>query len=331
MDKFLKVLSDEGLEIAGMQRLPTKWHGDIHFKVVINNLPYSIRFIHDNREFNCIPPVIMDDNMLRSQIIYGQYLMKNDIPFMKAFNFQNNNLILNVYIEDRNYRVVMFEWQQGVCIESSNEVIAYEIGKLARRIHDVSEQYTHDNLVEIHSFREYTLRLDQLKEMRSENRISNNNLDSFIACTEKNIETAFAINSKKLVTHGDLNFPNLFWESGAAKITGIVDFDSIGITTRLSDLAWLMKWYSREKGIGNEIFSANLVQKVIDGYGYKEIFSIEDCRHLLSLVWLHSCMNNGFIMNMENAIKQRQMDDTLNKYLSRGKDFEMICQAVQYD
>lgn len=330
MDKYRKALSDEGLEITGLQLLPAKWHGDIHFKAKIKNLPYSIRFIHDNREFNCIPPIIMDGNMLRSQIIYGQYLRKHGIPFMQAFDFGKNDYIFNVCIDKKNFRVVIFEWQQGACVKLSNEIIAFEVGKLARRIHDVSEQYPHDNLIEIHSFKEYTLRLNQLKGMRSDNHIKNDNLDSFIVCTEKNIETAFAKKDIRLVTHGDLNFPNLFWNNEITKVTSIVDFDSIGITTRLNDLAWIMKWYSREKGIGNEAFSVDLVQKVIDGYGYKEIFSIEDRQYLVSLVWLHSCMNNGFIMNMENAIKQRQVDDTLNKYLARGKDFEMICQAVQY-
>jgi len=331
MDKYYKVLSDAGIEARDMQMLPASWHGDIHFKAKINDTPYSVRFIKDDREFNCIPSIIMNNNVLRSQITYGRYLRENDIPFMKSFDFGNNNFILYACIENKNYRVVIFEWLQGVCIKSSNEIIAYEIGRLARQMHDASEQYSCDNLVEIHSFREYTLRLNQLKEMINENHINNNNLDLFIACTEKNIETAFKINRKKIVAHGDLNFPNLFWNMEFNKITGIVDFDSIGITTRISDLAWIMKWYSRERGIGNEVFSVDLVQRVVDGYGYREIFNMEDSRYLISFVWLHSCMNNGFIMNMENAIKQKKVNDTLNKYLSRGKDFEMMCRAVKYD
>ena len=42
--------------------------------------------------------------------------------------------------------------------------------------------------------------------------------------------------------HGDCNFPNMLWSGDS--VTGIVDFDQIGLSDPVEELAWVTKWWS---------------------------------------------------------------------------------------
>ncbi len=95
---------------------------------------------------------------------------------------------------------------------------------------------------------------------------------------------------QRAVVHGDLNFPNVLWSSGA--ITGIVDFDQIGVARPLEELAWVVKWWARGHGIGNHWPDAALACAVVDGYGV-----VDDVRPLSAMLWLTGCLNANSVLH----------------------------------
>ncbi|MEK1830292.1 phosphotransferase [Priestia megaterium] len=66
----------------------------------------------------------------------------------------------------------------------------------------------------------------------------------------------------------DLNPLNILWDE-TDSITGIIDFEHIGYTDRIEGIAWLIKWYSRTQGIGNNEVSPRLAQSLLKGYGMR--------------------------------------------------------------
>jgi aminoglycoside phosphotransferase len=99
----------------------------------------------------------------------------------------------------------------------------------------------------------------------------------------------------KLVVHGDLNFPNIFWSGDS--VTGIVDFDQIGVSDRVEELAWATKWWSRPRGIAERFHDSALARDVLAGYDDSRV----DQEVLSAVMWLSGCLNANSVRHVLQA------------------------------
>ena len=95
--------------------------------------------------------------------------------------------------------------------------------------------------------------------------------------------------------HGDCNFPNILWSGDS--VTGIVDFDQIGVSDPVEELAWVTKWWSRPRGIADLTHDAALAREVLAGYGDDGV----DRDVLAAGLWLTGCLNANSVLHMLHA------------------------------
>ncbi|MEH6939350.1 hypothetical protein V7056_16120 [Bacillus sp. JJ664] len=102
------------------------------------------------------------------------------------------------------------------------------------------------------------------------------------------------------------------------KVIGIVDFESIGYGDRIEGLAWLIKWYSRTKGIYSSEMSSIVANAFLKGYQSNDYLSKNDFERLSSLIWLSGCINWNFVRHTIKIIESNE-DETLKKHINTYK------------
>ena len=101
---------------------------------------------------------------------------------------------------------------------------------------------------------------------------------------------------RKLVVHGDCNFPNILWTGDS--VTGIVDFDQIGLSDPVEELAWVTKVVvARPRGIADLTHDRALAGDVLAGYGDAGV----DRDVLAAALWLVGCLNANSVLHMLHA------------------------------
>jgi Ser/Thr protein kinase RdoA (MazF antagonist) len=301
---------------------PNSWHGDLHYKIVVNLKAYSARFISRKR-YEQSAFVDLTDEKLTEQIKFSQYLNHSGIPFMKHCSTLNGEPFTLVSDEDKEWRFVLFEWMEGEHITHCTEVVAEKFSMMARRIHDTSssfnsvvfERKSHlDGYQQFFQFIMYEVETSRLATPTFRF------IQDYIHLASFQLKKA-KTDSLNYIVQSDLNPLNILWND-REEVIGIVDFESITYTDRVEGLAWLLKWYTRTQGIGSNEMSRDLANAFLGGYKAKEILIQHDFQRLPALMWLSGCLNWNFTAKTLDLLKNNEdtlLMNHLNDYLKRGE------------
>lgn len=305
-----------------IDKLPMRWHKDLQYKIEMNATFYAARIMKKTREFNCIPPVFLDNDMLREQLKLGTFYNENHIPFMK--NYMPDCQYKTFQYQGNEYRLILHQWVEGDVVRYSTENIAYFMGNITRKMHDATSGMKSHALVETSGRRDFWERLQILEE----NRVSRCEcLDTYIEFAKVAFEKGFSSDSELIAVQGDLNFGNIILNE-EEQIQGIIDFDSIGLSSRVNEFVGVMKWYSKNK---NEEYDSRLARKIWEGYGAMDSFTKKELQCLPYLVWLRNCLTNKFIKYYLLSIKDNSTEEIIKRYLKSGFDIYKICERLSQD
>jgi Ser/Thr protein kinase RdoA (MazF antagonist) len=299
---------------------PTNWHGDLHYQIEVDGKYYSARFLRRKR-YEQSAFVELTDEVLNEQIIFCRYLYDSGIPFMKHCSTKNDELFLVIRDEENEWRFVLFEWIAGKHITHCSEIIAERFSDMANKIHHISSMYESEVFTRkshLEGYEQFLQLIVSEVETSSFWPYNNQMLEQYLTLATYHIETA-KVERMEYIIQSDLNPLNVLW-SNTENINGIVDFESLTYTDRVEGLAWLIKWYSRTKGIGSNEMSSLLAKAVLRGYGANQLLSKEDFNRLPSLLWLSGCLNWNFTAKTIELIKSNQnLKEHLTSYIKRGE------------
>ncbi|MFD2611370.1 phosphotransferase enzyme family protein [Paenibacillus gansuensis] len=298
------------------------WHGDLHFKVCVDNKSYSARFI-GNKRYETDVFISVSDAVLAEQIRFCNFLFDAGIPFMKHVPTVNGELFTTIMFGNEEWRFVLFEWIQGNHLTYGTESIARNFGAFARRLHDVSSRFQSNVFPQVPHSKGHQTFYTMLCAHAASSTFSPSTthfLQSYLSEIELHIDRV-KTGSHEFIVQSDLNPLNILWNQ-KEEITGVVDFESITYTDRVEGLAWLVKWYSRTQGVASHEMSPVLAKTVWDGYRADELLSPREYERLRSLLWLTGCLNWNFTSKTIELIKNNEdalLNEHITKYVRRGK------------
>jgi Ser/Thr protein kinase RdoA (MazF antagonist) len=180
----------------------------------------------------------------------------------------------------------MFGWLEGELATTATPDRAFAVGALLRRIHDLALPID-DRLPEHDVAAAAERSLSELHEIADA---------SFVRQARAMVDRVRSAPTRRtLVVHGDCNMPNLLWSGDS--VTGIVDFDQIGLSDPVEELAWVTKWWSRPRGIADLTHDRALAGEVLAGYGDDGL----DRGALAAALWLTGCLNANSVLHMLHA------------------------------
>jgi len=294
------------------------WNSDLHYKIVSDGKPYSARFIRNKRSSNNVFGEISND-ILYEQTKVCRFLVNNHIQFMRIVPISEDVPFNTFEWENEIYRFILFEWIEGQHITHCDEVIAEEFGKVARKFHDISSLFVSSVFPKISHLEGYSQFIDNLRNKVIASNISLETLkivEEYLELTEHHLANA-KTNRYEFIIQSDFNPLNILWDKDK-KVIGIVDFESIGYGDRIEGLAWLIKWYSRTKGIYSVEMSSIVANAFLKGYQSNDYLSKNDFERLSSLIWLSGCINWNFVRHTIKIIESND-DETLKKHINTYK------------
>lgn len=322
----------DAVEIYGMdpkslvvhEELPKNSHGDLHFKIQLENKCYSARFIGSERYDHDVFGELTDDVLLE-QMKYCDFLNAKGIPFMRRKPPADGNKFIHFTWKGFAYRFLLFEWIEGKHITRCTEDTAYKFGEMVRQYHNVSCTYSASlpKISHLEGYKKFITMIRNAIDLTFISTEDKSMLQTYLWLSEHHIEHSFS-STFEFIMQSDLNPLNILWDE-TDSITGIIDFEHIGYTDRIEGIAWLIKWYSRIQGIGNDEVSPRLTQSLLKGYGTEEFLNKNNLVRLQSLIWLTGCMNWGFvaktldILMERNGRNQTQLKEHLMMYQERGE------------
>ncbi|GAA3411489.1 hypothetical protein ACFFNY_20210 [Paenibacillus hodogayensis] len=116
------------------------WHGDLHFKVRVDDHAYSARLMREKR-YETDVFVQLTDEVLTEQIRFGNYLVQAGIPFMNHVPTSAGELFTRITEGDKAWRVVLFQWMEGKHITCCTEQVAEKFGSFAQVLHNLSAKF----------------------------------------------------------------------------------------------------------------------------------------------------------------------------------------------
>lgn len=301
---------------------PDSWHGDLHFKIHVDNKSYSARFI-GNKRYESDVFINLSDEVLTEQLRFCNFLLNSSIPFMKLVSTLNGEPFTLVEAADKQWRFVLFEWLQGQHFTHCTESTAEKLGAFARRIHNISSKFetvvfpkeSHCKGYD-HFYQLLCTHADSTKFSPSTNALLKSYFNEIEYHKDKVITDCY-----DYIVQSDLNPLNILWKEDE-EISGVVDFESVTYTDRVEGLAWLVKWYSRTHGIASHELSPTLAKSVLRGYGAEELLTQRDFERLPSLLWLSGCLNWNFTAKTMELLKNHEealLKEHLTTYFKRGE------------
>jgi aminoglycoside phosphotransferase (APT) family kinase protein len=266
-------------QFAVVSKLSENWHGDGHWLVRDPDRGdrFSLRVVTFGREIRWEETRRHDLSVLSAQLDAAAAFAAAGFPFMVRAGdatVAGNSL------------VVMFGWLEGVVATTATPERAFAVGALLRRMHALGLP-ADDRLPEHDVAAAAERSLGELAEVADA---------SFTAQAREMIECIRSVPvPRKLVVHGDCNFPNILWSGDA--VTGIVDFDQIGVSDPVEELAWVTKWWSRPRGVADLTHDPALAREVLAGYGGDGV----DRDGLAAIMWLTGCLNANSVLHMLHA------------------------------
>ncbi|MDG5470539.1 phosphotransferase [Jeotgalibacillus sp. ET6] len=325
----LEAYGEDSKRLNGYKKLPENFHGDHHYQIQLENKTFSARFIglkrYDHAAFG-----ELTDNVLTEQMRFCDFLNENEIPFMRRKPPVDGNPYIHVNWKDSAYRFLLFEWMEGRHITHCTEEVAYKMGKMVRRYHEITCTYS-ASLPKVSHIDGYEKFIKMIRTAMTDSTIDvqeRSMLHTYLQAAEHHIKRSAATNFD-FIMQSDLNPLNILWDETDA-LTGIIDFEHIGYTDRIEGLAWLIKWYARPYGIGSNAESPKLAQSLLKGYGAEDFLNKENLVRLQSLVWLSGCMNWGFTVKTLDLLKehdgrgQMELNGHLIKYQERGEKLKSL-------
>ncbi|TYS89858.1 phosphotransferase enzyme family protein [Rossellomorea aquimaris] len=298
------------------------WNRDLHYKIVADGVPYSARFIADNRSPNSVFGDITND-ILYEQTTFCRFLVNNGIPFMRLVPISHDVPFTTIEWGSEIYRFILFEWIEGQHITHCDKFIAEEFGKMAREIHDISSLYNSSVFPKKSHLDGYSQFAKELRNKGNTATISKDNLNliqRYVEEAEHHIENSMT-NEYDFIVQSDLNPLNVIWDENK-RVIGIVDFESIGYSDRIEGLAWLIKWYSRTDGIHSAEFSPSAANAFLKGYRGEHFLDRHDLGRLSSLLWLSGCLNWNFVrktIEIIDADNREKLKEHIVAYEERGR------------
>jgi aminoglycoside phosphotransferase (APT) family kinase protein len=262
-----------------VSELSKNWHGDGHWMVrdPDGGARFSLRAVTFGREIRWEETRRHDLAVLSAQMDAAAAFAAAGLPFM--VQAREPAVVGNSF-------VTMFGWLDGVVAPGATPERAFAVGELVARVHALKLPVD-DRLPEHDVAAAAERSLDELGDIA----------DAEFAQTARGMIDGIrnAPERRKLVVHGDCNFPNLLWSGGS--VTGIVDFDQIGVSDPVEELAWVIKWWSRPRGIADLTHDPALAREVLAGYGDDSV----DVDVLAAVLWLSGCLNANSVLHMLHA------------------------------
>lgn len=282
-------------------------HGDLHYKILVDERPYSIRLLPKKRYVNSDLSQSTPD-LLTKQLRYTDYLRANGIPFMKRVKPTDEALFTTIMDSiGQEWTCCLFHWIDGHHVTANTEQTAARMGQLARQLHDVS---LHEQEIQF-PFIDHTVTyqrwlgdLQRLSASRMPEPVQNS-FQEYLTLAQQHLDTARLPKSSSLqpVISTDLNSLNVLWDSDQ-HIVGIVDHEHIGATDRVQDLAWLIKWYARTEGIDSHDVSGRLAKNLLTHYNSPTVLVPKEDPRLASLLWLSGCFNLHFVERTKHLLQE---------------------------
>ncbi|MGD7043915.1 phosphotransferase enzyme family protein [Jeotgalibacillus proteolyticus] len=325
----LEAYGENPKALTRYEKLAENFHGDHHFQIQLENTCYSARFIGSHRYDHDVFGELTDD-VLTEQMKFCDFLNENEIPFMRRKPPADGNPYIHLNWKDSAYRFLLFEWMEGRHITHCTGEVAYKMGKMVRRYHTMTYTYN-ASLPKVSHLEGYEKFIKMIRTAMTDSTINDQErsmLHTYLQTAEQHIERSASSNFD-FIMQSDLNPLNILWDE-TNTITGIIDFEHIGYTDRMEGLAWLIKWYTRPYGIGNNVGSPKLAQSLLKGYGAEDFLNKEKLVRLQSLVWLSGCMNWGFTAKTLDLLKehdgtgQMELNGHLVTYQERGEKLKSL-------
>ncbi|OJE42510.1 hypothetical protein BAQ49_11780 [Bacillus proteolyticus] len=297
------------------------WNTDLHYKIMVNGKRYSARFMNSTRTIN---PAFgtLSNEQLKEQVRYTYYLREQGIPFMQINKNRAGESFTFVTWNDEQYRFVLSNWIEGEHITHCTENIAEAFGTEARKIHDISSTFQSSIFQKKSHLDGYAQFLNMLESKAS----ACKELREYIDLAKYHIEYAHT-SDLEFIVQTDLNPLNVLWDS-SQQVKGFVDFESISYVDRIEGLAFLIKWYSRTKGIHSHEVCARVASSFLEGYKANNILTLNDYKRLSSLLWLSGSLNWNFVKKTLSIISdERELEKHLEAYRVRGEKISslLIC------
>ncbi|MCK2157339.1 aminoglycoside phosphotransferase family protein [Exiguobacterium sp. 17-1] len=291
-------LDFQSLEVEPVSLTTYGKHGDLHYKILIDGHPYSIRLLPKKRYIESSLPQSTSD-ILTLQLRYTDYLRTQGIPFMERVKPANEAFFTTITDPvGLHWTCCLFHWMDGHHVTANTIHTAARMGTLARQLHDVS-LHQHDICFPYidHTivYQRWLGDLQRLLVSRMPES-ARNSLQEYLNLAQYHLDTAKYHQSPSFqpVISTDLNSLNILWNQNQ-QIIGIVDHEHIGATDRVQDLAWLIKWYARTEGIGSHDVSGRLAKSLLTHYNSPTVLVSQDDPRLAALLWLSGCFNLHFV------------------------------------
>ncbi|QWH61558.1 aminoglycoside phosphotransferase family protein [Bacillus mycoides] len=289
------------------------WNTDLHYKIMVNGKRYSARFINSKRTINPAFGALSNEQLIE-QVRFTYYLREHGVLFMQINKNRSGESFTLVAWNDEQYRFILSNWIEGEHITLCTEAIAEAFGKEARKVHDISSAFqsaifqkkSHlDGYVEFINMSES--KTSTCKELRE-----------YIDLAKYHIDCAYT-SELEFIVQTDLNPLNVLWGS-SQQVKGIVDFESISYVDRIEGLAFLIKWYSRTKGIQSHKVCPEVARAFLEGYKANNILTSNDYKRLSSLLWLSGSLNWNFVKKTMSLFGDgRELEEHLKVYRVRGE------------
>jgi Ser/Thr protein kinase RdoA (MazF antagonist) len=265
-------------QFSVVSKLSENWHGDGHWLVRDRDgNRFSLRAVTFGREIRWEETRRHDLSVLTAQLDAADAFSAAGLPFMQRVG--EPAVVGNSF-------VMMFGWFEGIFAETATPDRAFAIGRLLRRMHDLALPV--DDRLPVHDVTAAAER--SLRELAD---IADASFSEQARAMVDRIRSS--CEGGRIVVHGDCNFPNILWSGDS--VTGIVDFDQIGVSDPIEELAWVTKWWSRPRGIADLSHDPALAREVLAGYDDDRV----DREVLAAVLWLSGCLNANSVLHMLHA------------------------------
>lgn len=289
------------------------WNTDLHYKIMVNGKRYSARFINSKRTINPAFGALSNEQLIE-QVRFTYYLREHGVLFMQINKNRSGESFTLVAWNDEQYRFILSNWIEGEHITLCTEAIAEAFGKEARKVHDISSAFQSAIFQKKSHLDGYVEFINMLESKTS----TCKELREYIDLAKYHIDCAYT-SELEFIVQTDLNPFNVLWGS-SQQVKGIVDFESISYVDRIEGLAFLIKWYSRTKGIQSHKVCPEVARAFLEGYKANNILTSNDYKRLSSLLWLSGSLNWNFVKKTMSLFGDgRELEEHLKVYRVRGE------------
>lgn len=276
------------------------WHKDRLFRLSSENRFYLARLIAGQRVYRTSPEFVFTDALLTAQISICTGFCEMGLPYMRPV-FPSGNPAGWIKVESSagSGRLVVFEWADGRTLTHVDRRQTARIGHLLGKSHALMEGFDlpgrdafpmcHDYELHAHWANDARRVVEGMPDIAAV-------LAPYLDACDGQVEfLRRRLDTPTLVVHGDLNLPNVLWSPSGEDVDTIVDFDQIGLSRAIEDLAWVVKWY----GVRSDSMDAldNLVA-LLENYLAQRALSPAEWASLPALLSLNSGMNYNFVLKL---------------------------------